>query len=112
MSDKEEIEELEELDDLDLSEDDSTIILLEDEDGNEIPFEFLDLIEYENAEYVVLLALDDGMSEDEEDEVVILKLETTSEDEETYVGVDDEAVLDAVFEVFKQRNNDRFNFVD
>lgn len=107
MSDKEEIEEL---GDLELAEDDSTIILLNDEDNNEIPFEFLDLIEYENGEYVVLLPLEEV--EEDDDEVVILKLETTNEEEESYVGVDDEAVLEAVFEIFKQRNNDRYNFVD
>lgn len=106
MSDKEELDEEE------FTEDDSTIILLEDEDGNEIPFEFLDLIEYENSEYVVLLALEESEEDEEDDEVVILKLETTTEEEESYVGVDDESVLDAVFELFKQRNNDRYNFVD
>ena len=31
------------------------IIVLNDEDGNEVEFEFLDLIEYEGEEYVVLL---------------------------------------------------------
>lgn len=108
MSDKEN----EEIEDVDLTDNDSTIILLEDEDGNEIPFEFLDLIEYENGEYVVLLALDEEVDSDEEDEVVILKLETTTEEEESYIGVDDEAVLDAVFDLFKERNNDRYNFVD
>ena len=29
--------------------------MLNDESGNEVPFEFLDLIKYENEEYVVLL---------------------------------------------------------
>ena len=100
MSDKEEME---------LNEDDSTIILLNDEENNEIPFEFLDLIEYENEEYVILLPLDET---EEDDEVVILKLETTSEEEESYIGVDDEKVLEAVFEIFKEKNSDRFNFVD
>lgn len=103
--------ENEELDEMELSENESTIILLNDEDNNEMPFEFLDLIEYENEEYVVLLPLEEEPDE-EDDEVVILKLETTDEEEETYIGVDDEAVLEAVFEIFKQRNDERFNFVD
>ncbi len=103
MSDKEILEEDE------LTEEDSTIILLSDEDNNEIPFEFLDLVEYENGEYVVLLPLEES---EEDDEVIILKLETTNEEEESYIGVDDEEVLETVFEIFKQRNNDRYNFVD
>ena len=87
------------------------IIVLNDENGEEIEFEFLDLIEYEGEEYVVLLPND----EDDEDagEVVILKLEDTdSEDEESYVSVDDEDVLKAVFEIFKEKFKDEFNFID
>ena len=87
------------------------IIVLNDENGEEIEFEFLDLIEYEGDEYVVLLPND----EDEEDagEVVILQLEDSdSEDEESYVSVDDEDVLKAVFEIFKEKFKDEFNFID
>lgn len=86
------------------------IIVLNDENGDEIEFEFLDLIEYEGEEYVVLLPTDE---EDDAGEVVILKLEDTdSEDEESYVSVDDEDVLQAVFEIFKEKFKDEFNFID
>ena len=85
------------------------IIVLNDENGEEIEFEFLDLIEYEGEEYVVLLPND----EEDADEVVILKLEDTdSEDEESYVSVEDEDVLKAVFEIFKEKFKDEFNFID
>ena len=67
------------------------IIILNDEEGNEVEFEFLDLIEFEGEEYVVLLPVEES---DEAGEVVILKLEDTeSEDEESYVSVDDDEVL-------------------
>ena len=86
------------------------IIVLNDENGNEIEFEFLDLIEYEGEEYVVLLPHDE---EEDADEVVILKLEDTdSEDEESYVSVDDEDVLQAVIDIFKEKFKDEFNFID
>ena len=86
------------------------IIVLNDEEGNEAEFEFLDLIEYEGEEYVVLLPVEES---DDAEEVVILKLEDTeSEDEESYVSVDDEEVLNKVFEIFKEKFNDDFNFVD
>ena len=86
------------------------IIVLNDENGDEIEFEFLDLIEYEGEEYVVLLPHDE---EEEADEVVILKLEDTdSEDEESYVSVDDEELLQNVFEIFKEKFKDEFNFID
>lgn len=86
------------------------IVVLNDEEGNEVEFEFLDLIEYEGEEYVVLLP-----TEDEEDagEVLILKLEDTdSEDTESYVSVEDEEVLNKVFEMFKEKFKDEFNFVE
>ena len=86
------------------------IIVLNDEDGNENEFEFLDLIEYEGEEYVVLLPVEES---EEAGEVVILKLEDTeSEDEESYVSVDDDEVLNKVFEIFKEKFKDDFNFVD
>ena len=86
------------------------IIVLNDENGNEIEFEFLDLIEYEGEEYVVLLPNDE---EDDAGEVVILKLEDTdSEDEESYVSVDDEEILQNVFDIFKEKFKDEFNFID
>ena len=60
-----------------LDENISNIIVLNDENGNEVQFEFLDLIEYDSEEYVVLLPT--GDSEDA-DEVVILKVEDTEAD--------------------------------
>lgn len=88
------------------------IVILNDEDGNEVEFEFLDLIEFEGEQYVVLLPTAET-EEDDAGEVVILKLEDTeSEDEESYVSVDDEETLNTVFEIFKEKFKDEFNFVD
>ena len=88
------------------------ILLLSDEDGNDVQFEFLDLIDYDEEEYVVLLPVEDE-SEDEIGEVVILKVEQTeSEDQESYVGVEDEEVLNKVFEIFKEKFKDEFDYVD
>lgn len=85
-------------------------IVLNDEDGNEENFEFLDLIEYNGEEFVVLLPVEET---DEAGEVVILMIEDSAgEDVESYISVDDESVLNAVFEIFKENFKDRFNFVD
>ena len=89
------------------------IVVLNDEEGNEVEFEFLDLIEYEGEEYVVLLPNDEDEESDDAGEVLILKLEDTdSEDEESYVSVEDEEVLNKVFEIFKEKFKDEFNFVE
>ena len=89
------------------------IVILNDEEGNEVKFEFLDLVELDDEEYVVLLPVSDEGEEDE-GEVVILKLEDTDEEseEESYVGVEDEEILNKVFAIFKEKYKDEFNFVD
>ena len=86
---------------------DDNIIVLNDENGNEVEFEFLDLIPYQGQEYVVLLPADD-----EADEVVILQLEESGDDSESYLGVEDESIVSAVFDIFKAKYKDEFNFVD
>jgi len=87
------------------------IVILNDEDGNEVKFEFLDLIQYGGEEYVILLPADE--EEEDADEVVILKVEDTgSEEEESYVGVEDQEILNAVFAIFKDKFKDEFNFID
>ena len=96
-------------------EDLDNIVILNDEDGNEVKFEFLDLVEYEDEQYVVLLPMAEENEDEEEDgEVVILKLEDTDDDsdEESYVSVEDEDVLMKVFEIFKDKFKDEFDFVD
>ena len=70
------------------------IIVLNDEDGNEVKFEFLDLVELDDEEYVVLLPVAEE-GEEEDGEVVILKLEDNDDEdseEESYVSVEDEDV--------------------
>ena len=96
-----------------LDENISNIIVLNDENGNEVQFEFLDLIEYDSEEYVVLLpVLEEGQEDD--GEVVILKVDDSDEeaDEESYISVDDEATLTAVFEIFIEKFKEEFNFTD
>lgn len=97
-----------ELDNLDLDLD--NIITLNDEDGNPVQFEFLDLVEYQGKEYVILLPTE----EDSEDsgEVVILEVIDTDEGEESYISVDNEENLQAVFNIFKEKFISEFDFID
>ncbi len=96
------------------------IVVLNDENGEEVRFEFLDLIEYEGDRYVVLLPADEAEEETAEDdagEVVILKvehlnLEDPDDDEESYSSVEDEETLNKVFEIFKEKFKEEFDFVD
>ena len=77
------------------------IIELTDEDGVTTQFEYLTTIDHEGELYVVLMVLDDEESDDEEGEVLILKIEKDPEtDEDIYVSVDDDVISQAVFDKF------------
>ena len=77
--------------------DDDSIITLTDDEGNEVEFLLLDVVEYNEKDYLVLLPMDDD--EDGEDDVLILQVMRDGE-EETYAGIEDDAELNAVFELF------------
>lgn len=79
------------------------ILTLNDENGNEVEFQLLDVIELEGTDYVVLLPCEPD--EETDGSVVILKVEAVDEDtgEETYMGIEDEDVIEAVFAKFKKR---------
>ena len=87
--------------------DEENIIVLNDENGNEIEFEFLDLISYRQKEYVVLLPLKDS-----DEQVVILQVEEADEETENYISVENEFVLNTVFALFKERNKDFLHLND
>lgn len=90
-----------------LSEDEMNILVLTDENGAETEFEYLDVIEYEGVEYLVLLPTEDG-----NDEIVILEIEPVDEENENYLAVEDEQTLAAVYEIFKERYQDVLTFAD
>lgn len=83
------------------------IIVLKDEAGRDVRFEFLDLLEYDGEEYVILMQEDDDSGE-----VVILRLEGEDEEGEDYVAVEDEETLDQVYELFRKKHRDDYHFID
>ena len=88
-----------------LLQEEESILTLTDENGVETEFEYLDCIEYEGKEYLVLLPVDS-------DEIVILEVEPVDEENENYIAVESEDVLDAVYEIFKARYQDVLQFED
>ena len=90
-----------------LPEEESAVLTLTDENGEDIDFEYLDCIEYQGKEYLVLLP-----AEEEAMEIVILEVEPVDEENENYIAVEDEAVLDAVYGIFKERYKDVLDFAD
>ena len=90
-----------------LNEEESSILTLTDENGEDMDFEYLDCIEYEGKEYLVLIPAEEGSNE-----IVILEVEPVDEENENYLAVEDEAVLSAVYEIFKERFKDVLTFED
>ena len=83
-----------------------SLITLTDENGEETVFEYLDCIAYEGKEYLVL------SPQEEETQIVILEIEPVDEETENYLSVEDEATLDAVYGIFKERYKDVLTFRD
>lgn len=88
---------------------DDDILVLVDEEGEEAEFEFLDTIEMNGREYAVLLPMDFPEGQ-EADEVVILKFDKDENGEDSFLSVDDEKELNLVFEEFKRKMQEQFDF--
>ncbi len=88
-----------------LPEEEVSILTLTDENGEEVSFEYLDCIEYNGVEYLVL-----APEGDESGETVILEVQPVDEENENYMGVEDEAILEAVFGIFKEKYKDILEF--
>ncbi len=90
-----------------LPEEEMNILTLTDEHGNDIDFEYLDVIEYQDKEYLILMPV-----EEESNEIVILEIEPVDEENENYLAVESEEILTAVYEIFKERYKDVLDFAD
>ena len=78
--------------------DDGDLIELIDDDGKVINFRLLDVTEYKGEKYTLLLAAEPN-EEIAEDEVVIFRL---NEAEETLEPIEDEALLQEIFDFYQQ----------
>ena len=88
-------------------EEESSILTLTDEKGNDTDFEYLDCIEFGGKEYLVLMPVDTV-----ETEIVILEVEPVDEENENYLAVEDEKLLKAVYSIFKEKYKDVLTFED
>ena len=86
-------------------EEETSILTLTDENGQDVDFEYLDCIEYQGTEYLVLMP-------EGEDEIVIMEIEPVDEENENYLAVEDEAVLGAVYAICKEKFKDVLTFED
>jgi len=87
-----------------------SLVTLLDEDGNEHEFEHVDSFPFNGETYVVLIPTEEEIAEGEADEVLFFTLTVDEEGNETLNFVEDEAELDMVYEEFKSRMEDEFDF--
>lgn len=85
------------------------IVLFDEEENKEIPCEWLDSVEYEGKQYAVVIPVDDT-----DGTVLIMEMipDDESDDEESWLfaGVEDNDVLNKVYDIFKENNADEFDF--
>ena len=86
-------------------QEEESILTLTDENGVETNFEYLDCIEHNGKEYLVLMP-------EESNEIVILEVQPVDEENENYIAVEDESILDTVYGIFKERYKDVLQFED
>ena len=96
-----------EMENIELYEEETSILTLTDENGQDVDFEYLDCIEYQGKEYLVLMPCDEAGTE-----IVILEVEPVDEENENYLSVQDEDTLNAVYAIFKEKYEDVLDFED
>ncbi|MBR4742967.1 MAG: DUF1292 domain-containing protein [Oscillospiraceae bacterium] len=85
-------------------DDEFETIELEDEDGTKVRFELLDVIEYRGKDYIAVLPPDDDST------VIIMEMEGADDEEQRFLPVEDEALVQRIYDLFRDRNRDLFTF--
>ena len=86
-------------------EEQENILSLTDENGEETLFEYLDSVELDGKEYLVLMPAEELATE-----IVILEVEPVDEETENYLSVSDEEILNAVYGMFREKYKDVLTF--
>ena len=80
------------------------LIELIDDDGNIVKFKLLDVTEYKNEKYTLLLSAEPN-DDIADDEVLIFRL---NEKEQTLETIDDENLLQEVFDFYRQEAEEEY----
>ncbi len=88
-----------------VEEENENYITLTDDNGDEVSFEVIGEVEYQERYFVVLLPFDD-----EDDGVVILEIMPSDDENGEFLSIDDEELLQTVFEKFKKDYSGEYEF--
>ena len=82
----------------------ANFITLTDDEGNEFELEYVDALEKDDVTYMAFFpALEDEADEDSEDYGLVILKSVVENGEELLATVDDEAELNAVYELFMEQ---------
>ncbi|MDE6036530.1 MAG: DUF1292 domain-containing protein [Ruminococcus sp.] len=86
-------------------EEDENYITLTDDDGNEVSFEVIGEVEYQERYFAVLLPFDE-----DDDGVVILEIMPSDDENGEFLSIDDDKLLYEVFDKFKSEYDGEYEF--
>ena len=93
-------------------EENRKILPFTDDEGNTVELELVDSFELEEKQYAVLVEPEIEDSDEDEGLVYIMEIQSDSDDEMILVEIEDETIMEKTFEMFKQRCEEDFDFVD
>lgn len=88
----------------------NNILELIDEDGNTVPFEHLDTVRINDNDYIICIPFDD--EQEEVTEIAMFKIDKDVNSEDCLSQVVDDALAEKIYDEFKKRNADKFDFED
>ena len=91
-------------------ENNENLVIFTDDEGNDLEFEHLDTVSVDKKIYIVCVPMAEEAEEIEE--VIIFEAIKDENEEDMFLQVEDEDVLENVFVEFKERNSDLFDFED
>ena len=81
-------------------EEEDGIITLVDDEGNEVQFAYVDLVEYEGENYAIMLPIEDG---EVLEEAVVMLVQENEDGSDELTGIEDEAIVNAVIDIYNER---------
>ncbi len=87
----------------------TNIITLTGENNETFDFEIADSFEVDGVKYIALIPPEEPEN-GEDDEVLIMRIESEDDEETVLMQIEDDEELDRAFEMFKDRCADLFDF--
>ena len=88
------------------------VVTFTDENNDSFEFEIADSFEMDGSKYVALIPPEEAVGEDEDSEVLIMRIESENDEEDIFVSIEEDEELDKAFSMFKDRCADVFDFAD